>query len=612
MATLQQLGASEIDIKLAPHQFCDRLCLVKTSLSNTDFAFTPGRTGLDQTVSVNQLWPALKFNTYNELIAQLKMDINTQGIGRIKGSLTVAANKAAQEAGIPLSKAGFAYLLGKGNNNSSNFLIVLPKNDSGDNVDGNDLNNNDGMIFDFFDSMIEMESAQGYCSSPEFQHAFKIVMARMEMADGMVEESGEDGLLPVQVTTVNSAKKTSDQEQQMEVQPKQEQEEDEEEEEEEEAVKEPRRSSPRKKKQDEETMYVPIKTVEFAGKEANASDTSSFEGAEGVEEEETEPTTPLAKGFINWTDMWNNMEDQGWVWLPGSGLVDWYYVHPNFAHRSRPDVLKEGKEGEDYFVNDESLMRYAKQHLGFRGTSASDTLSFDAGGAKDEEEAEPIGRKSPKGIRATPVSNEFVNWTDMWTNMKDQGWNWMTGGGLVDRYYVHPNFARRNKAEVLKKGKEGEDYFVSEEAVMRYAKKYLGFRGRVATPASNNKDWKDGVVERRGRKRSTAAAEPAVETKKEKRDSKVGKKYSKAGKKQANETNGRTKILMSSNSNESVNSGISRFSEGGGFCPGSPTLSEAEADMGVRSASKNARKKLYSEQQRQHNTDSTSDEETSQ
>uniref|UniRef100_A0A7S2L9J1 Uncharacterized protein n=1 Tax=Skeletonema marinoi TaxID=267567 RepID=A0A7S2L9J1_9STRA len=178
----------------------------------------------------------------------------------------------------------------------------------------------------------------------------------------------------------------------------------------------------------------------------------------------------------------------------------------------------------------------------------------------------------------------------MWNSMQDQGWVWMPGDGLVDWYYVHPNFANRSKSEVLKEGKLGEDYFVNEDSMMRYAKEYLGFKGRVKTPESNNNNG----GQRRGRKRSAAVAttaEPIVETKKEKkRNSKAGKKQAdktQAGKKNANDTKGKkkTKILKSTSESESVDDG-SRFSDGN-FGPKSPTFSEVKIGMGVQSARKN-------------------------
>ena len=67
------------------------------------------------------------------------------------------------------------------------------------------------------------------------------------------------------------------------------------------------------------------------------------------------------------------------------------------------------------------------------------------------------------------------------------------------------------------------------------------------------------------------------------------KQSNKKSKKEGNGTKGKkkTEILMHSNENESV-SDSSRFSEGAGgrFGPSSPTMSEAEANIGVASAQK--------------------------
>jgi histone H3/H4 len=158
-------------LKLAPSQFCEHLCLVKTT-PNTDFTLTPGREGSD--VSMNQLWPALKFNTHKQLMDQL-----TSASDRIKGKVNIAAQRLMR----PSTSSGFAYLLGKGCQ-SENFLVLLKKNaNTGDLVEK-------GIIFDFFENMNEMECGEGYCSSTEFQHAFKIAMARIEedvdMADDLI------------------------------------------------------------------------------------------------------------------------------------------------------------------------------------------------------------------------------------------------------------------------------------------------------------------------------------------------------------------------------------------------------------------------------------------
>ena len=305
---------------------------MKTS-PNTDFAFTPGREGPH--VSMNQLWPALKFNTHKELMDQLKID-DVKSVGRIKAKVTVAANKLARNAGIPLTSAGFAFLLGKG---CDNFLVLLKKNDiNGDLVEK-------GMIFDFFDHIHEMESGTGYCSSTEFQHAFKIAMARME------EDVDEEAVDLVNMGgVVTSAKKTvhTEQEQVKPVKPIHEQ------------VEDPIVPSPNGKADN-----VPVETVEF--KVANASDTSTF----GNDGEASEPKTPVSDKVttdkaMDWAELWNKLKEKGWGHKPGDSLVDWYYVQPEYEGLGKREMLEAGTLGKDYFIDMESVMRYAKTHLGLR------------------------------------------------------------------------------------------------------------------------------------------------------------------------------------------------------------------------------------------------------
>ena len=172
---------SDIDL-IAPEQFSGRLCLVKTTPRH---GTTPIR-HVGKAVSMNKLWPALKFNSLKELFEQLKLDDVT--MGRRKATIIVAANNLARAAGVPINKAGFAYLLGKGGE-STNFLIVLKKNDTtGDLLE-------DGILFDFYDHICEIEtemendtkmnSSEGHCSSAEFQHAFKIAMTLLEYFNGI-------------------------------------------------------------------------------------------------------------------------------------------------------------------------------------------------------------------------------------------------------------------------------------------------------------------------------------------------------------------------------------------------------------------------------------------
>mmetsp|Transcript_12357 Transcript_12357/g.24726 ORF Transcript_12357/g.24726 Transcript_12357/m.24726 type:complete len:550 (+) Transcript_12357:177-1826(+) len=79
-------------------------------------------------------------------------------------------------------------------------------------------------------------------------------------------------------------------------------------------------------------------------------------------------------------------------------------------------------------------------------------------------------------------ANGFTEWRDMWSNMKEQGWCYKVGSGSVCSWcIVHPRHSHLNISDVMRTGKKGEDYFVSVEAVKRYAKQYLNYKGSVKT-----------------------------------------------------------------------------------------------------------------------------------
>jgi len=85
--------------------------------------------------------------------------------------------------------------------------------------------------------------------------------------------------------------------------------------------------------------------------------------------------------------------------------------------------------------------------------------------AEAKVKADTVGGNSQNGNLATPVDAGLMNWGDMWNRMSEQGWGWIDGDGLVDWYYVHPTFAGRSKSEIMKKGKEGNDYCLKESAM---------------------------------------------------------------------------------------------------------------------------------------------------
>lgn len=68
-----------MDEQIAPKDFFERLCLVKTSDTKVEDVAVAS----DNVVAVNQLWPALKYNSYVELIVKEDM---------LRGKMTLEYN----------------------------------------------------------------------------------------------------------------------------------------------------------------------------------------------------------------------------------------------------------------------------------------------------------------------------------------------------------------------------------------------------------------------------------------------------------------------------------------------------------------------------------------
>ena len=123
---------SKLDEVLAlhPHDFCRRLCLVKTpSVTVTDVAVAPGAAisgnedndDVGTSGNVDVAWPALKYNSYMELHDHIEDS-------RLKGIITVLFRKLCSKTKdkADMSKCGIAYLLG--GNKSLSLLVFVLKN----------------------------------------------------------------------------------------------------------------------------------------------------------------------------------------------------------------------------------------------------------------------------------------------------------------------------------------------------------------------------------------------------------------------------------------------------------------------------------------------------
>ena len=213
MSSLKKGDISKLDEQLAPKDFFDHLCLVKTSSVTLTDDIEPGNE-----VATYQLWPALKFNSFMDLQDQLK-DID--GAAKIKGKLMLEFSKLRRSTTQKVDTFGVAYLLGWHGGTSQSWLVFVPKNDKGK------VEHDNHTVFEFVRHVEEMEKVEGYCGSEQFQAAYKLASRRMEQSLEMDDSSLSpsalsphpspaktkkadfNGINTATMTTISSARKTN-------------------------------------------------------------------------------------------------------------------------------------------------------------------------------------------------------------------------------------------------------------------------------------------------------------------------------------------------------------------------------------------------------------------
>jgi len=72
------------------------------------------------------------------------------------------------------------------------------------------------------------------------------------------------------------------------------------------------------------------------------------------------------------------------------------------------------------------------------------------------------------------------SWSDAWKKMRDSGWTWKTGSGLMtDYYYIKPGCKTKG-------GVKGQDYFESVDDVKAFAMRNYGWRGEEVPVNESN------------------------------------------------------------------------------------------------------------------------------
>ena len=416
------MNTTKVDEQLSPKDFVERLCLVQTSDDHIDIsAVTPGNE-----VAAYQLWPALIFNSYKELQHELKEAAVTdkRTIGKITIDYTKLCRTNPKKFKAP-EEHGIAYLLGRGKSQSS--VVFVPKNSEGE------IEPDNHHVFDYFAHVDEMEQGKGYCGSEQFQEAYTIAQNRLEASLDNSESSPSPAKVNVEVkkertkaatmTTINSAKKTTFttgpktfMEEDVEYSPNLRRKKEMEEESKQRVASVGKRKSPRRSDEtnEYESMSVeneaslPMKSVEFTGQgEAVSSPEKPYSDEDDHSETQSEAfcnknesnirkskrASPVLERNCLWAEMYNHMISDGWSYLKGNDLVEWYYLHPTCKGMKKTELMRDKKEGEDYFTSEKDLKTYARLNLGWRAGRAESMELCKSDSPKDAEMADRIKKR---------------------------------------------------------------------------------------------------------------------------------------------------------------------------------------------------------------------------
>mmetsp|Transcript_6131 Transcript_6131/g.12636 ORF Transcript_6131/g.12636 Transcript_6131/m.12636 type:complete len:1844 (-) Transcript_6131:84-5615(-) len=543
---------SPLDLHLAKGEFLERLILVRTIPLSADAptASTSGDDASTNIVAKNQLWPAIKFNSYHQLNESIKDDLDIPKVKTLRIKIFLQHNKLKADAG---KDPAVAYLLGKPRAGTS--LVLLPK--------GADDKN----VFDFFDHVADMDTDREYCGSSDFRRAYDLAVKRIEeeyedwnssASNETSEELGTEAPEPRCPKHTPTKKSVFEVEDAPDINTlylsprlkryakvaRNETKEEEIQEEENERAKE-RDFSPLK--------TAPMKKVEVADKNDELSSLESpspcWSSGQGTTRTVSAENFTPSPSVMEWRDMWNHLKEKGWRHSTGGGLVSYYYINASCKGMKKRDILKYKTEGLDYFSSEEEVQQFAREHLGWEepdrqqvatqeieqtyqdDRSENTEVKMDAEGEEKGHEGEEVCRatnsadyestpsnearcenneekrkKTPRRLlRTSPAKSPVMNWVDMWSQMRRDGWTYVKGTELVAWYYIKPEFSTLGKTQLFKTTTEGEGYFTSEKDVQKYARQFLGWKGETES-SPQYPDVTERVKMRRRRNNTKAAS----------------------------------------------------------------------------------------------------------
>ncbi len=241
-----------------------------------------------------------------------------------------------------------------------------------------------------------------------------------------------------------------------------------------------------------------------------------------------------------WSEAWKELEEYGWYWTKGRGLIDFYYIRP-YAKPGNPFKL-----GQDFFTATDDVVKFLKKFaiekkqplhsLPARSIASSNSSDaqisgkvgskraatqlledddrMDRSGSSTKHTTPPVPhpsntkngvptksqtvhhRVATAGINAEPTASSSsqvgsrddvhcpqdrhdirsIPWKELWKILRAQGWKWDFGPGHLNYFYI-PGFDYKQDKEAIL----GIHKFVSEDSIRRYIKKELRDGGQVAS-----------------------------------------------------------------------------------------------------------------------------------
>lgn len=152
---------------------------------------------------------------------------------------------------------------------------------------------------------------------------------------------------------------------------------------------------------------------------------------------------------------WACLQDHGWVWRSGTGLVSYFYLRPGGKL-----AAEGGRDGHDFYTTEEALLA---AFIRDKAPLLADRDDANDGG---ETKREPAKRREAPARAAAGRQlkcQRKQTFAEIWSELKDDGWFWRNGAGLVSYYYMRPGGKLESEG-----GQDGVDFFTTESALMMH------------------------------------------------------------------------------------------------------------------------------------------------